>query len=87
MLQLKSPTLPARLPIWQAHGTADSVIDISYGRKLRDFLRSPELGLGAGNEIEYREYEGLPHSASPEELEDLTDWLRRVLPAPTQAAL
>jgi predicted esterase len=84
-LQLKSPTLPARLPIWQGHGTIDAVIDVSYGRKLRDFLRSPELALSGGDEIEYKEYEGLEHSASPEELDDLTVWLRRVLPEATEA--
>jgi hypothetical protein len=65
-LQLKSPTLPARLPIWQGHGTI-------------------ELALSGGDEIEYKEYEGLEHSASPEELDDLTDWLRRVLPEATEA--
>lgn len=87
MPQLKSPKLPTRLPIWQGHGTADRVIDISYGRKLRDFLRSPELGLGDDDPIEYNEYEELEHSASPKELEDMADWLQRILPIETRSAL
>jgi phospholipase/carboxylesterase len=59
-------------PFFVAHGGADPVIPVEYGRFTRDYLAR----LGA--ELEYHEYP-MEHSISPEELQAVARWLRGAL--------
>jgi len=59
-------------PIFMAHGTVDPVIPIFRAEQSRDLLQS------MGYKIEWHEYP-MPHSVSPEEIDHIGDWLRRVL--------
>lgn len=60
------------VPIFQAHGTADPVVDLVLGRQSYDLLSD------AGYTVDWHEYP-MGHSVSPEELGDIGSWLTTVL--------
>jgi phospholipase/carboxylesterase len=62
----------ADVPIFFAHGTADTVIPLARATASRDALRA------LGYEVEWHEYP-MPHSVCAEEVRDLQRWLLRVL--------
>lgn len=64
-------------PIIQAHGTADPIVPIELARRTSRMLRSD---LGFGDKAVFRTYDGMPHSACPEELRDVSQWLEKTLP-------
>lgn len=74
--QLKEGQNPANkhLPIWMAHGRHDSVITLSTAQFSRQTLED------AGYPLEWHEYE-MPHSVCEKEINDIRDFLVRVLPA------
>jgi phospholipase/carboxylesterase len=74
-LQELEPRLPPQhtLPIFISHGAHDPLISVETARGTRDFLQR------AGYPLEYREYP-MAHQITPAVLEDLTPWIRRVLP-------
>jgi phospholipase/carboxylesterase len=55
-----------------AHGRADPVIEVGFGRRARDLLEA------AGLEVEYRE-SGVAHQIDPSQLADAVGWLDRTL--------
>ena len=59
------------LPIFMAHGTADPVLMVEWGRTSRDKLQ------GAGYRPEWHEYP-MPHAVCPQEIADISAWLTRV---------
>jgi phospholipase/carboxylesterase len=59
-------------PIFMAHGTYDPVVPLMMG------AGSMTLLTGLGYPVEWRQYP-MPHSVCPEEIEDIGDWLRKVL--------
>jgi len=59
------------VPVFMAHGTLDSVVAISRA------LQSSELLGREGYSVEWHEYH-MPHSVCPEEIRDVSAWLRRV---------
>jgi len=77
------------LPIFWGHGTADPLVQFTLGRMSADFLIR-ELGVKAVEEEEnaadvpvglsFHGYVGLVHGSNEAELDDLRDWLKRVLP-------
>lgn len=73
-LQEKQHVANKHLPIWMAHGRHDSVITLSTAQSSRQALES------AGYHVEWHEYE-MPHSVCEEEVNDIRDFLLRVLPA------
>jgi len=73
-LQEKQHVANQQLPIWMAHGRQDSVITLSTAQSSRQALES------AGYNVEWHEYE-MPHSVCEEEVNDIRDFLLRVLPA------
>lgn len=73
-LQEKQHVANKLLPIWMAHGRHDSVITLSTAQSSRQALES------AGYHVEWHEYE-MPHSVCEEEVNDIRDFLLRVLPA------
>jgi phospholipase/carboxylesterase len=61
-------------PIFMAHGTYDPVVPLMMG------AGSMTLLSGLGYAVEWRQYP-MPHSVCPEEIEDIGEWLRKVLKA------
>lgn len=61
-------------PIFMAHGRADPVIPIFLAEQSRDLLQS------LGYQVEWHAYP-MQHSVSPEEIEQIGNWFRRVLAA------
>ena len=62
----------ADVPIFQAHGNADTVIPIARAIATRDAL------IAAGYPVEWHTY-SMPHSVCPQEIADMNRWLLRVL--------
>ena len=60
------------VPIFMAHGTQDPIIPLANARRSRELLER------LGYPVEWHEY-GMPHSVSPQEIDDIGAWLRRVL--------
>ncbi|KAG8831818.1 hypothetical protein FRC17_002523 [Serendipita sp. 399] len=77
------------LPIFFGHGTSDPVVQYQFGRRSYEHLKSalgfPEATGESISGLTWREYDGMGHSASEEELEDLNSWLEKVLPAEDQS--
>lgn len=74
--QLTEKQHPAnqQLPIWMAHGRQDSVITLATAQSSRQTLEA------AGYAVEWREYD-MPHSVCEAEIDDIRQFLLRVLPA------
>jgi len=62
-------------PVFMAHGDADQVVKFDMGSKSADFLK------GLGVSVDFRTYPGMGHSADPGEIQDLQNFLERVIPA------
>jgi phospholipase/carboxylesterase len=59
--------------IFQAHGSMDNVVHPQLGEDTRQLLEK------SGYPVEWHTYP-IPHAVSPEEIDDIAAWLRRVLP-------
>jgi predicted esterase len=76
-------------PIFWGHGTADPLVTYKIGSSSVDFLKTT-VGLSAATAegsdasalkgVLFKSYAGLQHGAAPEELSDLTEWLKKILP-------
>ena len=62
-------------PIFVAHGTQDTVIEVEAARESRDFLTSQCYS------PQYREY-NMAHEISQDVITDLVPWLHNVMPPP-----
>ena len=60
------------VPIFMAHGTHDPIVAPERASRSRDALER------LGYAVEWHEY-AMPHSVCPEEIGDISAWLRRVL--------
>jgi phospholipase/carboxylesterase len=60
------------VPIFMAHGTADPMIPFARAKESRDLL------LQQAYAVEWHEYP-MQHSVCPQEIADISKWLRRVL--------
>ncbi|MFJ9451400.1 MULTISPECIES: alpha/beta hydrolase [unclassified Herbaspirillum] len=60
-------------PIFMAHGRQDPVVVIARAEQSRDTLKA------LGHDIEWHEYQ-MQHSVCQEEIDDIGQWLARVLP-------
>jgi len=63
-------------PFFMGHGDADQVVKYRWGQQTAEFLKS-ELG----HKVEFKTYRGLPHSADPQEIDDLEEFIKGCLPA------
>lgn len=70
--QIAAPERLEGLPIFVAHGVADGVLPIHFGREIRERLTELPISLT------YREYP-MAHEVSRESLGDITAWLSRQL--------
>jgi phospholipase/carboxylesterase len=61
------------MPIWMAHGRFDNVIALSTAQSSREVLKD------AGYPVEWHEYD-MPHSVCEQEIDDIRNFLLRVLP-------
>lgn len=79
---LEFPAATATTPVLICHGTEDDRIPggVEWAKGAQKSLQ--ERGCG---DVELKLYEGMGHAVSMEELRDVLVWLRRVLPAATDA--
>ncbi|CAL1700140.1 unnamed protein product [Somion occarium] len=75
-----------KLPIFWGHGKADPLVRHIWGVQSAEFLKDT-FGIKTADESEpkltgitFRSYDGVPHSTSEAELEDLQKWLQKVIP-------
>lgn len=68
--QLGGPNVAA--PLFQAHGRADMVVPMGLGHATRTHLEA------LGCQVEWREYD-MGHQVCPEQIADLSDWIRNLL--------
>ncbi|KAF2430392.1 acyl-protein thioesterase 1 [Tothia fuscella] len=60
--------------VFMGHGDADQVVRYEWGKLTAEKLKE------WGHDVEFKTYPGLPHSADPEEIDDLEAYLRTVIP-------
>ncbi|KAK7528493.1 Phospholipase/carboxylesterase/thioesterase [Phyllosticta citriasiana] len=61
-------------PIFMGHGDIDPVVRHEWGQRTADTLKE------WGWNVDFRTYQGLPHSADPEEIDDLENYLKERIP-------
>lgn len=61
-------------PIFMGHGDKDPVVKYEYGKQTAQQLKD------WGWNVDFKTYRGLPHSAAPEEIEDLEEYLLKRIP-------
>ncbi len=64
----------AKTPIFMGHGDADPLVKVQWGQSTAEKLKS------WGYEVDFKTYRGLPHSAAPQEIDDLEQYLRQRIP-------
>lgn len=62
-------------PIFHGHGDMDQVINFNYGKSTATYFKE-ELGF---TNYQFHEYIGMPHSTCSEELQDLVDFLGKII--------
>ncbi|PWN24516.1 Phospholipase/carboxylesterase [Jaminaea rosea] len=78
------------IPVFHGHGSRDPIVHYKYGQRSVEYLRG-EAGVGMGEQrsasgggkmrgVRFETYKGMPHSACPEEIEHVGQWLERVVP-------
>ncbi|KAE8220425.1 hypothetical protein CF319_g6041 [Tilletia indica] len=82
-LQESGSTPPANPPpIFHGHGNADPVVQYEFGKRTIDFLKTPKDKGGLGfseDKIRFETYPGMPHSACPQEIEHIGEFLDKVI--------
>ncbi|EGG02956.1 lysophospholipase [Melampsora larici-populina 98AG31] len=73
--QLRKPH-SVSLPVFWGHGTDDPLVRYDWGQESVDFLVKT-LGM---KRVDFKTYQGLTHSASPKEIEDMMAWIGSKLP-------
>lgn len=63
----------ATVPIFMAHGTSDPIVPLARAAASRDALKA------AGHPVEWHQYP-MPHSVNEQEVRDIAEFLKRVLP-------
>ncbi|GAB7344795.1 hypothetical protein MBLNU457_3257t2 [Dothideomycetes sp. NU457] len=60
--------------IFMGHGDSDPVVQYQWGKRTAEKLKQ------WGWNVDFKTYRGLPHSAAPEELDDLEKYLKQRIP-------
>lgn len=63
-----------KTPVFMGHGDADPLVRVEWGQRTAEKIRE------WGYEVDFKTYRGVPHSASPQEIDDLEKWLKERLP-------
>ncbi|KIW17372.1 hypothetical protein PV08_04566 [Exophiala spinifera] len=61
-------------PFFMGHGDSDQVVKYKWGQQTAEFLRKE-----MGHKVEFKTYRGLPHSADPQEIDDLEKFIKECL--------
>jgi predicted esterase len=64
-----------KTPILLCHGDSDQVVNPKYGQQTAEKLQS------FGYDITRKTYRGLAHSACPEEIRDIANYLQKQIPS------
>jgi len=72
------------LPIFWGHGENDDLVKIKRATDSRDFLKAElsiqdSSGVGSAG-LAFNIYKGMGHTVDNQEQEDLSEWLRKVVP-------
>ncbi|KAI9306453.1 Phospholipase/carboxylesterase/thioesterase [Cunninghamella echinulata] len=59
-----------KTPVLMCHGTADNVVQYQFGKESSEALKN------YGYDVTFKSYSGLAHSASPQELRDISDFIK-----------
>jgi predicted esterase len=70
------------IPIQQFHGTADPMVNLSLATKTKEFL---EQGGQCTGILPIKTYRGMQHSSSPQEMEDFTQFVLKMVPPLSKA--
>ena len=76
-----------KLPIFWGTGTADPLVKYELATASAQTIKEGGIKTATEEEpvgLEFHSYEGLVHSADPEELDDLAKWLKRIVPQTTE---
>lgn len=72
-----------KVPVFWGHGTTDPLVMYNLGiesinvlTKTIGFTQTSDSTTG----LDFRSYEGMGHSSCPKELDDLSAWIKRVIP-------
>jgi predicted esterase len=64
-----------KTPIFMGHGDIDPVVQFAYGSQSAAALKSK------GYNVDFHIYPGVVHTASDEEIADVANFLKKVLPS------
>lgn len=70
---LPSPEFNKQTPIFMGHGDRDQVVHPALGNKSYEMLKE------WGYDVKFKVYPGLEHSADPEEIDDVAEFIGKVL--------
>ncbi|CAO3629971.1 unnamed protein product [Cunninghamella echinulata] len=59
-----------KTPVLMCHGTVDNVVQYQFGKESSEALKN------YGYDVTFKSYPGLAHSASPQELRDISDFIK-----------
>ncbi|GME94618.1 unnamed protein product [[Candida] boidinii] len=74
-VKARSIEINKETPIFQGHGTSDPVIPYENAKKAGEFFK---VTLGFKN-LSFNTYPGMPHSTSPQEVEDIKNFIKKNL--------
>ena len=69
------------VPTLQCHGTADPTVQMAWAVQSKDVLT--EQGV---TNLQWKQYSGMGHSTSAQEMKDVKEWLKARLPAQAAAS-
>lgn len=73
----------SEIPLFWGHGTSDPLVVYKFGTDSVELL-TKKIGFtqsaGKATGLDFKSYEGMGHSSCQEELDDLSAWIKRVIP-------
>jgi predicted esterase len=75
-----------QIPIFWGHGMQDPLVRFDIAQASRDFLKAQGVPIASeigGKGLSFNAYPGVQHSTNMQELEDLTTFIKKVIP-PTE---
>lgn len=73
-LQVRTPQV-REMPVFLGHGTSDPLIPLALAQSTANLLRQKGF-----SKLDFRTYPGVQHSIGPQELQDIRDFILKVLP-------
>lgn len=85
---MASPTASS-IPIFWGYGSVDPLVKTEFSKASCEFLVQ-QLGMPIAKPGDVKKglschvYEGVGHTATPKELDDLKDWIKKIIPNDTK---